>query len=106
MIRGTLRRERTDPYLPYRTFPTANARAYRPLCIFTLFPVRWFIEVTAITCWLSAIRTIDMAPETAAVETQSKFAWIDLLWLVFLAGLAMLPPIREIHKQLILAGIG
>jgi signal transduction histidine kinase len=47
-----------------------------------------------------------MAPEKAMVETRSKFAWIDLLWVVFLAGLAVLPPIREIHKQLILAGIG
>lgn len=31
--------------------------------------------------------------------------WIDLLFLLFLAGLAVLPPIREIHKQLILAAI-
>ncbi len=30
---------------------------------------------------------------------------MDLLWLVFLAGLAALPPIHEIHKQLILAGL-
>lgn len=30
--------------------------------------------------------------------------WMDLIWLVFLAGLAILPPIREIHKQLILFG--
>ena len=47
-----------------------------------------------------------MVPESSTVETQSRFAWIDLLWLVFLAGLAVLPPVREIHKQLILAGIG
>jgi two-component system sensor histidine kinase HydH len=32
--------------------------------------------------------------------------WMDLLWLVFLAGLAMLPPVREIHKQLILLAFG
>ena len=32
--------------------------------------------------------------------------WIDLLWLAFLVGLALLPPIREIHKQLILVAIG
>jgi two-component system sensor histidine kinase HydH len=31
---------------------------------------------------------------------------IDLLWLAFLVGLAFLPPIREIHKQLILVAIG
>jgi two-component system, NtrC family, sensor histidine kinase HydH len=32
--------------------------------------------------------------------------WMDLLWLVFLAGLALLPPVREIHKQLILLAFG
>ncbi len=29
---------------------------------------------------------------------------MDLIWLIFLAGLAVLPPINEIHKQLILFG--
>jgi len=32
--------------------------------------------------------------------------WMDALWLVFLAGLALLPPVREIHKQLILLAFG
>jgi two-component system sensor histidine kinase HydH len=32
--------------------------------------------------------------------------WMDALWLVFLAGLAVLPPIGEIHKQLALLAIG
>src|SRR4030081_1209211 len=32
--------------------------------------------------------------------------WMDLLWLVFLAGLALLPPVREFHKQLILLAFG
>ena len=32
--------------------------------------------------------------------------WMDLLWLVFLAGLAVLPPVAELHKQLILLAIG
>ena len=32
--------------------------------------------------------------------------WMELLWLVFLAGLAMLPPVLEIHKQLILLAFG
>ena len=32
--------------------------------------------------------------------------WMDLLWLVFLAGLAVLDPIFEVHKQLTLLGIG
>jgi two-component system, NtrC family, sensor histidine kinase HydH len=31
--------------------------------------------------------------------------WIDLIWLVFLGGLALLPPVNEIHKQLILFAI-
>jgi signal transduction histidine kinase len=31
---------------------------------------------------------------------------VDLLWLLFLAALAVLPPIIEIHKQLTLLGIG
>jgi two-component system, NtrC family, sensor histidine kinase HydH len=32
--------------------------------------------------------------------------WMDLLWLIFLAGLALLPPVREVHKQAILLGFG
>ena len=32
--------------------------------------------------------------------------WIDILWLVFLGGLALLSPIIEIHKQLTLLAIG
>lgn len=32
--------------------------------------------------------------------------WMDILWLLFLAGLAALPPVGEIHKQLILLAIG
>jgi two-component system, NtrC family, sensor histidine kinase HydH len=34
-----------------------------------------------------------------------RLNWIDLIWLVFLGGLAVLPPINEIHKQLILLAI-
>ncbi|HET7748745.1 MAG TPA: ATP-binding protein [Terriglobales bacterium] len=33
----------------------------------------------------------------------SKFRGIDVLWLVFLGGLALLSPVREVHKQLTLA---
>jgi two-component system, NtrC family, sensor histidine kinase HydH len=36
----------------------------------------------------------------------SKLNWLDVLWLVFLAGLAALPPVKEYHKQLILLAIG
>ena len=32
--------------------------------------------------------------------------WMDLVWLVFLGGLALSPPIGEVHKQLILLAIG
>jgi two-component system, NtrC family, sensor histidine kinase HydH len=32
--------------------------------------------------------------------------WMDVLWLLFLAGLALLPPRAEIHKQLTLLAIG
>ena len=34
------------------------------------------------------------------------FNWMDALWLVLLALLAVLPPIREYHKQFILLGFG
>src|SRR5215467_4037112 len=40
-------------------------------------------------------------------EERATARWLlDLLWLLFLCGLALLPPINEIHKQLILLGIG
>src|SRR2546428_2138560 len=40
-------------------------------------------------------------------ETErTTFGWLALLWLVFLVGLAVLPPIFEIHKQLVLLSIG
>src|SRR5208282_5817163 len=32
--------------------------------------------------------------------------WMDVLWLALLAVLAVLPPVREIHKQLILLAFG
>src|SRR5690242_505704 len=41
------------------------------------------------------------------LEERAKARWLlDLLWLLFLCGLALLPPINEIHKQLILLAIG
>jgi signal transduction histidine kinase len=33
---------------------------------------------------------------------RSAFDWIDAVWLLFIVGLAFLPPINEVHKQLIL----
>src|SRR5579863_8341149 len=41
-----------------------------------------------------------------SAERQSKLDWMDVLWLLFLLGLALLPPVREVHKQLILVAIG
>ena len=35
-----------------------------------------------------------------------KINWMDVLWLIFLAGLALLPPVQEPHKQLILLAFG
>lgn len=39
-------------------------------------------------------------------ERRMKFAWMDMLLLVFLASLAVLNPVSEIHAQLILLSIG
>jgi two-component system sensor histidine kinase HydH len=41
-----------------------------------------------------------------AEHRRPTFAWLDLVWLVFLVCLAILRPIGEIHKQLVLVGIG
>ena len=40
------------------------------------------------------------------MKQRHRFAWMDFLWLAFLAGLAVLEPRAEIHKQLILIAIG
>jgi two-component system, NtrC family, sensor histidine kinase HydH len=37
---------------------------------------------------------------------RKNFGWFDALWLAFLFALALLPPVTEIHKQLILLAIG
>jgi len=41
-----------------------------------------------------------------SAERQRKLDWMDLAWLLFLLGLAVLPPVREIHKQIILLAFG
>ena len=41
-----------------------------------------------------------------SVEKRPTINWMDLLWLGFLAGLALLPPVLEIHKQMILLAFG
>jgi signal transduction histidine kinase len=40
------------------------------------------------------------------MEERATPRWLDVLWLIFLGGLALLPPIREPHKQWILLAIG
>lgn len=45
-------------------------------------------------------------PEHSEPARSPKFGWLDILGLVFLAGLAVLPPIAEVHKQLVLLAIG
>jgi len=48
-----------------------------------------------------------VAPAPSISDAQSRrFNRLDALWLLFLAGLAALPPRWEIHKQLILVAIG
>jgi signal transduction histidine kinase len=42
--------------------------------------------------------------ERSAIR-ELRLTWLDLIWLVFLGGLALLPPVNEIHKQLILLAI-
>ena len=39
-------------------------------------------------------------------EKHSTIRWMDVLWLIFLLGLAALPPVGERHKQLALLAIG
>ena len=45
-------------------------------------------------------------PEHIDSAPHEKFGWLDVLGLVFLAGLAVLPPLTEIHKQITLLAIG
>lgn len=39
-------------------------------------------------------------------DAGTRVKWLDALWLFFLAGLALLPPVTEYHKQLTLLAIG
>lgn len=39
-------------------------------------------------------------------QKRAAINWMDVLWLLFLAGLAALPPVFEIHKQLVLLAFG
>ena len=46
-----------------------------------------------------------MLDRVPSANPDSPLTWIDILWLVFLGGLALLPPVNEIHKQIILLAI-
>jgi two-component system, NtrC family, sensor histidine kinase HydH len=48
----------------------------------------------------------DTNRSTVKPTAKSTINWMDILWLVFLAALAFLPPVTEIHKQLILVAFG
>ncbi|HKI00165.1 MAG TPA: ATP-binding protein [Candidatus Sulfotelmatobacter sp.] len=41
-----------------------------------------------------------------AEAKRSNLNWMDFLWLLLLAALALLPPVQEVHKQLILLAFG
>lgn len=39
-------------------------------------------------------------------EKRSNINWMDVLWLLFLLGLALIPPVKEVHKQFLLLAFG
>jgi signal transduction histidine kinase len=47
-----------------------------------------------------------MSQQSMSESKRPAINWMDILWLLFLAGLAALPPVAEIHKQLTLLAIG
>src|SRR5258708_2321116 len=48
-----------------------------------------------------------VVPESSIPDAgPRRFSWLDVLWLLFLVGLAALPPRGELHKQFILLAIG
>lgn len=44
--------------------------------------------------------------ELSTEQKRPALNWMDFLWLILLVGLAVLPPVREYHKQLTLLAIG
>jgi signal transduction histidine kinase len=46
-----------------------------------------------------------MPDRERSANRDARLNWIDFLWLVFLGGLALLPPVDEIHKQLVILAI-
>jgi len=65
-------------------------------------------------CWISGQSRIEFRPcyieggrtEFMVESDRTGFAWMDLMWLAFLGGLAVLQPWFEIHKQVTLLGLG
>jgi nitrogen-specific signal transduction histidine kinase len=47
-----------------------------------------------------------MSEQIMSEQKRPAINWMDGLWLLFLLGLAALPPVAEIHKQLTLLAIG
>jgi two-component system sensor histidine kinase HydH len=47
-----------------------------------------------------------MSDQVMSEQKRPAIHWMDVLWLMFLAALAALPPVAEIHKQLTLLAIG
>ncbi len=47
-----------------------------------------------------------MSQQIMTEQNRPAINWMDGLWLLFLVGLALLPPVAEIHKQLTLLAIG
>lgn len=50
--------------------------------------------------------TIDRPKAVWPRLARLNVTWMDALWLLFLAGIAALPPVNEIHKQAILLAMG
>jgi two-component system sensor histidine kinase HydH len=50
--------------------------------------------------------TTDSLAPSIDPRDRPTFPWMDLLWLALVGFLAVLPPVREVHKQLILLAIG
>ena len=85
MLRGQKSAARTDPFRPEHS---SIRHALTPRAILRLDG-----------CYVVSAPTI---PEAGP----RRFSWLDALWLLFLVGLALLPPLGEWHKQVILGAIG
>ncbi|MGH9775259.1 MAG: two-component system sensor histidine kinase NtrB [Candidatus Acidiferrales bacterium] len=51
-------------------------------------------------------KTLGNAAKSTPFRRDIHIDWMDVLWLLFLVGLAILPPINEIHKQMVLLAFG